>query len=228
MINLEIQVDDQATPALADLMHRLSEPTQLREFHRLLALDLAEATRRHIRDAARTRHRTRERLGLPASSGGYLARAAETVEAVGDDEGVSLRVAGAIFRRVNGPVTVRPREKKYLTIPVHPEALGRRADELWWPAKPVTRPRGGRRRRMIQGLVFIRSRRGNLLLARPNADGTITPYYALKTQVTLPRDAGLLPSAEVLGRVAERAARWWRVREERQAVAAAGRADGTG
>ncbi len=206
MINLQIEVSDTATPALVELMESEKDLT---EFHRQLAMEMAEATRRHIREAARTRHTTRTRLGLAASSGRYLSDAAGSVEASGDRDGVSLHVAGAIFRRVNGPVTVRPRERRYLTIPVHAEALGRRAQELWWPANPSTRPRASRRRRMMQGLIFIRSRRGNLLLARPNADGSITPYYALKTQVVLPQDAGLLPSPEQLGRVAERAASWY-------------------
>lgn len=213
-INLQIDVDDQATPVLAGLLDDLTDPTQ---FHRVLALDLAEYTRRHIRMAATSRHRTAARLG--SNPTGYLSRAAETVEATGDAGGVTLRVAGAIFRRVNGPVTVRPREKKYLTIPLIAEAAGRKAQEFSWPAinKTGRSNRKGKRPRLLQGLFVITSKQGNKLLVRRNDDGTITPYYSLRTSVTLPQDTGLLPDAQQLGQVAEKAAGWYLQRRMRQA-----------
>ena len=198
MINLEIEIDDQATPVINALLADLKDPT---EFHRLLALDLAEYTQHHIREAARTRHETAGRLGSAPT--GYLSKAADTVEQSSDSGGVTLRVAGAIFKRVNGPVTVRPREKKYLTIPVHADAVGKKAQELWWRKEPPKKPRKGKRARLIQGLVFIKSKKGNLLLARPMADGSIVPYYLLKTSVTL--------------QVAEKAARWYLNRRLRRA-----------
>lgn len=213
MIALTIDVDDVATPILARLLPELTDPT---EFHKFLALDVAEHTRRHIRLAARSRHTVSQRLGSAPT--GYLTRAAETVESNGDRQGVELRVAGAIFKRVSGPVLVRPRAKKYLTIPIHKDAVGRKAEELWWP-KPAPKrpPRPGSRRRLIQGLVFIRSRKGNLLLARPMPDGSIIPYYSLKTSVILPQDPGLLPTGEQLGQVAEKTAQWYVNRRLRQA-----------
>jgi hypothetical protein len=203
-VNIEIQVDDKTTPVLTGLLDHL---TDLTELHRHLAVDLAEGTRRHIRQAAQTRHTTAERLGSRPT--GYLSKAAETVEASGDADGVSVRVAGPIFKRVSGPVTITPREKKYLTIPVHADAVGKKAQEHWWRKDPPKRPRKGKRPRLIQGLVLIRSKAGNLLLARPNGDGSITPYYVLKTSVTLPQDEGLLPSPEQYGMMAERVAGWY-------------------
>ncbi len=212
-INLEIDIDDQLTPALTQLVDHLKDPA---EFHKFLALDIAEYTRYHIREAAKTRHKTRDRLGL--APGNYLAKAAETVEAKGDSGGVTLRVAGPIFKRVNGPVTITPREKKYLTIPVHADAVGKLASEHHFPTPA---PKTGRRRkarpRLITGLIFITSKKGNLLLARPNGDGTITPYYALKASVTLPQDPWLLPSNLQLGQVAEKTARWYINRSLRRA-----------
>jgi hypothetical protein len=205
-------VDDQLTPVLAELTRSLTDFT---EFNGYLALDLGEGTRRHIREAAKTRHTTADRLGSRPT--GYLAKAAETVEAAGDAGGVTLRVAGAIFRRVSGPVTVTPRAKQYLTIPIHAEAVGRRASEFSWRANNKTgrSNKKGRRPRLIQGLVLIRSKKGNLLLVRMNQDGSMTPYYALKTRVVLPQDTGLLPDGAALGRIAERTARWWTAKKLR-------------
>lgn len=212
-INIQIEVDDQATPVLAGLLGKLKNPE---EFHKFLALDLGEYTRRYIRIAAVSRHRTADRLR--SNPTGYLSKAAETVEASGDAGGVSLRVAGAIFKRVNGPVTITPREKKYLTIPLIAEAVGKKAQEHWWPKAA---PKSGRRRsgrsRLMQGLIVIRTKKGNLLLAKPNEDGTITPYYALRTRVVLRQDKGLLPDAGQMGIMAEKTARWYLERELRWA-----------
>ena len=194
-IHLEILVDDKATPVLNTLLLSLTDPT---DFHRVLALDLSEAVRRHVREAAKTRHKTADRLGAPRS--GYLARAAETVEASGDKEGVELKIAGAIFKRVNGPVVVRPLKKQYLTIPIHREAVQHRASE-------------------ISGLFVVRSKKNNVLLCkRGPTKGSVVPYFLLRRLVILPEDKELLPSPEQLGRVAERAAAWYfdkRMREER-------------
>jgi hypothetical protein len=130
---------------------------------------------------------------------------------------VTVRVAGAIFKRVDGPVTIKPREKKYLTIPIHKDAVGRTAGEFAWRApERKTRGRGGKRRRLIQGLVMITSKKGNKLLVRMNQDGSMTPYYALKTSVTLTQDEGLLPDGKQLGQVAEKTARWYLDRESRR------------
>jgi uncharacterized protein (DUF1778 family) len=210
-INLAIDVDDQSTPVLAALTDQLTDRTGL---HQALAIRVAEHTRQHIRRAATTRHKTAQRFGLQPTN--YLAKKADTVEHSHDADGITLRVEGAIFRRVNGPVTIRPREKKYLTIPVNKEAVGRKASELWWPKSPSKRPRKGRRASLIQGLIFITSKKGNLLLAKPEDDGSITPYYVLKKQVTLPQDTGLLPTGQDLAAVAEQAAIWYLRFRERQ------------
>jgi hypothetical protein len=212
-LNIEIDVNDDATPVLLTLVEALTDRTA---FHGYLSLDVAEHTRRHIRSAAQSRHKTALRLGSAPT--GYLSKAANTVESDHDSDGITLRVAGAIFKRVGGPVTIRPRAgKKYLTIPVHAEAVGRAARELWWPAKARTSTRKTKRRpKLIQGLVLITSKKGNLLLVKPNGDGTITPYYVLKSSVTLPQDEGLLPTSQELGAVAEKTATWYlrkRVRE---------------
>ena len=90
-INLQIEVDDEATPVLAGLVESLSDFT---EFHEFLALDLAEYARVHIRGAAATRHKTADRLG--SAQTGYLAKAAETVEADSDAVGFVEAVVGPV------------------------------------------------------------------------------------------------------------------------------------
>ena len=211
-INLQIEVDDEVTPVLARLVESF---TDLTEFHEDLADDLKDYTKFHIRDAAATRHKTANWLKKEPTN--YLSLAAETVESSFDPVGVTLRVAGAIFKRVNGPVTIRPREKQYLTIPIHKEAAGRRAAEFAWRAPEPKGPRRkGKPRRLIWGLLLITSKKGNKLLVRRNQDGSFTPYYLLKTSVTLEQDTGLLPDGKQLGQVAERTAREYLGRKFRE------------
>jgi predicted lipoprotein len=199
---VKIKVVDDATPILLSLLNTLGDKTLL---HKDIADDMADYTRFHIREASKTRHKTAEKL--KSKKTGYLSDAAETVEATSDAYAVIIRVSSPIFKRVAGPVTIRPRGKKYLTIPIHKDAVGKKAQELWWNApKPKGNRQTKRRRRLIQGLFFVKSKKGNLLLAKSNGDGTITPYYALKTSVILPQDEGLLPSAKQMGQVAEKTA----------------------
>ncbi len=55
---------------------------------------------------------------------------------------------------------------EYLTVPVHPDAVGKKA-------------------RSFPDLVCIRSKKGNLLLAKIDGE-TITPYYWLTKSVKIP------------------------------------------
>lgn len=173
---------DTATPVLLALMN---EPGDKAHLHEAIADDIAKHTRKHIRDAALSRHKTA--LGFGMQPSGYLSKTAETVEATSDSYGVRMTVAGAIFARVNGPVTIRPREKKYLSIPIHRDAAGKSPREF-------------------TGLFIITSKKGNKLFVRRNADKTITPLFALKTMVVLPEDEGLLPTAKDYALVSEQTA----------------------
>lgn len=183
VLNIEIKVDD-GTPVLQELLKELNDLTPINEY---IGSAAAEGTRMHIRSAAETRHTTAEELG--ATPTGYLTKRAELVSYTASSAGVELAITGAIFRRVFGPVTVRPVSAKMLTIPWRAEAYGKRAREF--------------------GDLFVyvsKRNKGVAFLARKEGK-TIQLYYLLKSFVILPQDTGLLPTAEQYAQAAEIGAR---------------------
>lgn len=180
---LAITVDIQDGSNL-DLLEREMTFAEKAEFADQLAGEFEELTRSHIREAAKTRHTTAERLGAKPTN--YLLNKAASVESVGAPGKVLLTVAGDIFKRAFGPVKVSAVAKKYLTIPITAAAYGRRAGEF-------------------DGLFLVRTKKGNLLLAQREGK-TLKPFFLLKAQVTLPEDRGLLPSDAAFFHAAEEAA----------------------
>lgn len=172
-LQIEIQVTDAATPVLARLEHRLTDRTDL---HAHIAPQVEELTRSYIRAEAPGRHKTAARLG--ASPTGHLARAASAVESGHDREQAFITIPrstglGRAFRDFE----LTPKGgKKWLTIPAHRSAYGRRAGEF-------------------DNLQFVPL--GNdlaALVTRTRSDAKWTVIYWLKKEVTIPQDRDLLPS----------------------------------
>ena len=182
-LKIDIAVSDKATPVLADLHRELTDRTGL---HKYIGAAAEAGTRLHIRSAATQRHTTAGKLG--AKPTGYLTKRAELVEGTGNAEQAEITVTGAIFKRVFGPVTVRPVAKKMLAIPMRAEAYGKRPGEF-------------------DDLFVYRSKQGRLFLAKQIAPGRLQFYFLLKASVVLPQDRGLLPSEAQFGQLAELAAR---------------------
>lgn len=186
-VDLTVTVNDQATPFLAEVQRAL---TDLTEVNQAMAASVEDGTAEHVRKAASTRHETASKLG--ARPTGYLTRRADLTEGRATAQGVTVSVTGAIFRRAFGPVTVKGRERKFLTIPWRAEAYGRRAGEFGDKA-----------------FFVYRSKRGQAFLAKRSESGRIELYYLLKRSVVLPQDRGLLPSEEAFGGMMETGAREW-------------------
>lgn len=86
--------------------------------------------------------------------------------------------------------TIRAKRAKCLTIPVHPDAHGRRASVL----------------EMTKGIQLFRVK--NVLAAR-GADGQLTVFYALKKSVTQAPDPEALPPEKELMETAQNAFNQW-------------------
>lgn len=71
--------------------------------------------------------------------------------------------------------TIHPRTRRYLAVPLVRTPVGK------WP-------------RHFSDLVLVRSRRGNLLLARVSKSGRMTPHFVLKPSVRL-RGRGYLAAS---------------------------------
>lgn len=182
-LQVNITVTDTATPVLAQLHRELTDRTDL---HQYIGAAAEAGTRLHIRSAATQRHTTAGRLG--ATPTGYLTKRAELVQGKGNATQAEITVTGAIFKRVFGPVTVRPTAKKMLAIPMRAEAYGKRPGEF-------------------NDLFIYRAKQGRLFLAKQTTPGRLQFFFLLKASVVLPQDRGLLPSDAQFGKMAELAAR---------------------
>jgi hypothetical protein len=179
-------VDDAATPILTQLRAGLEDA---RALHEAIGAEAEILTRDHIGKAAPSRHKTAQRLG--AEPTGYYERTAEGVTSRGDDDAAVVVIGGdnAIFARVFGPVTVKPRTKKFLTVPAKAAAYGKRAGEI--PDLDV--------------LFFNKGggRGFSMALGRRDDDGKADVWFWLVRQVTLPQDRGLLPTDDQYSAAAE-------------------------
>ena len=172
-MKVELVITNEAAPILAQLIANLDDPTVI---HRAMASRTERLIRDYLRKISKERHRTAQNLG--ARPTGALERAAESPEGHGDRNTASVTIKPAhLFARVFGDVTISPQDgRKYLTIPVHPLAYGRRAREF-------------------ADLIFLRvGPRKTAVLARRAANGGLITYYVLVRGVRQKQDRTLLPS----------------------------------
>jgi hypothetical protein len=177
---LEVRIEDAATPALRGLTRAFSR--------RDIRAAAGGAVRRELRN-----HFRRLDVEKPNKLGGartnFYGRAVQAVQMPEiTPEGVRVAIAHQGLRQRYYGGTIVARSSKYLTIPVHPLAHGKRAREF-------------------ADLVLVKSRAGQAMLVRKGADeekGEV--FYLLKKRVTQKADPSVLPKVEVLSRAALAAA----------------------
>ena len=163
-------------------------PEGRRACHHAMAYALLVLCRKHLARAATSRHKTAARLG--AAPTGHLDEAARTMLIQADADRGAVEVRSPGFARALGPLTIRARRAKALTIPLDRVAHGRRAAELKRMGWSLFRAPGP-------------ALRGILLGKGPS--GEVRALYALRPSVTLPHDPGLLPKHEALAQTAKAA-----------------------
>lgn len=121
MIGLGIKINDLARPALRRVSRALA-PDRLRP---LVGEAATRVYREHLRELDRTRP---NKLGGKRTH--FYAQARDGTDFTVDADGVtvSIRSVGIRQRYFGGPI--EPKAAKYLTIPVHPNAHGRKAREF--------------------------------------------------------------------------------------------------
>lgn len=179
----EISIDIK-TPWLDAIEKRL-ESSSRAELHREIAAEIGETVRDHLRDYALAHHKTADALG--ARPTGNLEDAVVSESA--DSGGATVTVAAKGIRRALGDVTIRPKEKAALTIPIAALAYGRKVDYLESHGVEVFRPKGKN------------------YLATTEGDGKLVPLYILVKRATLKHEPKLLPTRETLAANALEAAR---------------------
>lgn len=190
MADITVDID---TPQLDAISRRL-EPSARAGLHQAIAAEVQQTVRGHLRRYALTHHATASRLG--ARPTGNLEDAGDgdggaSVSATSDSTGATVTVAAMGIRRALGPVTIRPRTKAALTIPVAALAYGRTVSYLRDKGVDIFRPKGK-----------------NYLAYKENPKSQFsTVLYILAKRATLKHEPDLLPRRETLAANAAEAAR---------------------
>lgn len=103
--------------------------------------------------------------------------------------GVYVGTAKAGMRQRLKGGTIRPRRASYLTIPIHPAAIGRRARDSSLPDL----------------FPLVTSNPGVLILGAEGQGGMFVPYFLLVKEVTQNPDRSVLPTDDRIGQVTLRA-----------------------
>lgn len=157
----------------------------------------------HLDTMAPKRHRVAKRLGAKPThhleyASGRLggvnadgqAQTTELTDVRADGMTITIRGTPGLLRAF-GPVTAKPRRAKWLTIPIHKSAYGKRVAELRDEGHAIFRP--GRARILAEEEKIGKKKR-------------LRPLYALCRETTAPRDRGLLPTQEKMKAWAKEAA----------------------
>ena len=157
----------------------------------------------HLDRMAPKRHRVAKRLGAKPThhleyASGRLggvnadgqAQTTELTDVRADGMTITIRGTPGLLRAF-GPVTAKPRKAKWLTIPIHKSAYGKRVAELRDEGHAIFRP--GRARILAEEEKIGKKKR-------------LRPLYALCRETTAPRDRGLLPTQEKMKAWAKEAA----------------------
>ena len=173
MVTIKVDTSG-ATTKLRTLAARLG-PRGRGALNQGAATELAAVTRAHFRAYAQSHHFSAHRIG--AQPTGNLEAAAAAILPSSDERAAWCVITAAGINRALHPLTIVPRQKRALTIPVSPYSYGRSVPEMAREA-PIFRIKD--------------------MLARAGSDGRPEYLYALKQRVVVPRDPTMLPAAEKL------------------------------
>ena len=177
---------DISTPQLDGIAKRL-ELGARSWLHAEIASRIHTVVDNHLASYAFSHHRTASRLGARPT---HNLEDAEVEASYGPD-GATVTVAAMGIRRALGPITIRPRTKAALTIPVAALAYGRSVAYLKNHGYDIFRPKGK-----------------NYLAYKENPKSQFsTVLYILAKQATLKHEPDLLPTRETLAANAAEAAR---------------------
>lgn len=174
---------------------------------------MAMAAEKFVKDRGRatsaTEHATANRLGGRPTN--HLTRAYEAIESKSDPQGASLLIPSASrLRAAFGAYTVRPTgTRKYLTIPVHGDAYGKRAGEIpdlfFMRLGPRRTPVLARRVQAPES-QDLRARTGQRRAQRRFTQAEV--MYVLVKQVTQQADPGLIDFAGIQATANDTAEAW--------------------
>ena len=181
-MRMQLNISDDVTPFLTRLNAALSDRTGI---NASIAVQEEELFRTYVSAVSSRRHQTANRLG--ATPTGHLERASQSIEGHGSADGVTVSFPRSTgLQRAFGDVVITPTRSKFITIPVHAAAYGKRAREFG-------------------DLIALRvGSRGTLILARRlRGQETLETMYVLVKKVRQPQDRQLLPDDKAILQAAE-------------------------
>lgn len=198
MSDLNIGVKSEALEITRRMMGALFTPTMMRDLNRAIGINVREKIADHLARASVTRHKSADRLGARytrflefAPARGQL-KGGSKFKGEGDqpftevqnitESGVDVVIGNTPgLRRAFGPLTIKPKNAKALTIPIDKDSY----------AVPA--------RKFPRSLVCITTRKGQGLLVeeqtgRKAKKQRLRPKYLLVRKSVLKHDPNLLPN----------------------------------
>lgn len=189
-------------------------PARFMMLSRHVAERTTEFVRDHLDKMAKTRHRWAKKLGARPTHhfeyasgrvGGAnrdgLPQSTDPSDVTATGFKVSIRNTPGILRAF-GPVTAKPRNGKWLTIPIHKDAYGKRVADLRREGRVIFRPGKARILAEAEKKVVGRGKKRRV-------ERKLRPLYALCKETTARRDRGILPTREALREKAAKEALKW-------------------
>jgi hypothetical protein len=195
-LRIDLKVEGLAPEDLAMLKATLQNPAPL---HAKIAGDAETFIKKAGPGIASQNHRSANRLG--ATPTGHLDDAYQAIEGSSTAAAAVLTIPRASrLRAAFGAYAVRPTKSKYLTIPVHKDAYGKRAreiDDLFplrvGPRKTLVLARRDESAGPSENQRFLtRARPGQRRAARRRDTG-IETMYVLVTSADIPAQPDLIP-----------------------------------
>lgn len=168
------------------LREKLSREELMRDSARFVVGKLAT----YIFNRSKTRHKVASRFGVKptgilefrASGGQAESRGGGRIYWRNRSGGYSIFISGVPFiQKAFRALHIRPKRAKALTIPVHREAVHKKAADL-----------------KSMGWLLFRPSGQNVLMGRKNKRSKPVCLYALVKSAKIPRDARLLPSSYLM------------------------------
>ncbi len=190
-IEIKIDLSEDVSESLRAIARGLKDKGPL---HQRIAADAETFVKARGAVTAATEHRTANSLG--AAPTGHLADAYEAIEGQATADGASLLVpSGGRLAAAFGPVTIRPKSGKFLTIPVAKDSYGKRAgefgDELFFlRVGPKRQAVLARRQERVETGGFDRSKSKG---KRYDNDKPLEVLYVLVSESNIPEDRNLIP-----------------------------------
>lgn len=201
-MSIEVKIEIKSNTDLSKLTESLENRTEL---HGIIATEAEGFLKDSAQYISARNHRTADSLGARRTS--HLEQAFEAIEGASDEADARLLIPRASrLRAAFGPYTVKPKSgSKYLTIPVHPDAYGRRAREI---ADLFVMNRGGGKTPVLARRV--EGQKDQALRASPRARRLTTAdiLYLLLPEVDIPEDRDLIPFDGLAEAASDAVDRW--------------------